>query len=640
MSPSPRKVLLFTPEAALVPHYSAMALIARTLQERGHTVHLAFCDGLFERCVVRDALQQSPGIPRQDVMRVCADCTAVARRLGKRLELEQADLATVVTPHLIYEATAAVDAAEDDELAEFRYDGIAFGPLCLQDLVLSRKVLLDRAFGVNDRRQLREYLRTTIVTHLAVKAMLVRDGYTDLVILGQYAMLSAAVLAARRLGLNWRVATFPAHRGNDRRRLVVSGLPMRENWYRCIDLWPLWRDVPLTADEVEEIWADMLVRFGARGSHSYSPAKTTRSGVLESLNLPGDRRLVVAFTSSLDERQANDVMDEVWGIRHPPRDDLAFASQMEWLRFLIDWAAGRSDAVLVIRIHPREGSNKRERRRSHHLAVLEEVLATLPPNVKVVWPGDPVSSYDLIEQADLVQSSWSTIGLEAARLGVATMTSDGFNTYPAGDFIVGGRTPEEFGRTMERLLDSPPDWDRTVLALRYYALTRLHDSIGFEDVVSHPDAAELTEFRSPHRAALLDRVLFGPAPTSELNRHGRDLSSDARAAERRVVRRLLERLIGFLMTGVAEVDGSSGPPLVLRRVDAGEIEQPVAVPDGGAVLLFDGRLCRYATSAGSVLRLSPLTARLGELLLAPEEQDGTSEPAPPHRQGAAATVVG
>ena len=74
-----------------------------------------------------------------------------------------------------------------------------------------------------------------------------------------------------------------------------------------------------------------------------------------------------------------------------------------------------------------------------------------------MWPQDPVSSYDLGEAADLVLTSWSTIGLEMARLGApgARRVNGAISAIPQDDFMEWGSTTPAYFEKLRELLERP-----------------------------------------------------------------------------------------------------------------------------------------------------------------------------------------
>jgi hypothetical protein len=604
----PRKLLLFFPAAKITLMYNTVILVGRILADLGHTVHVGFCNALYERCVVMDCDAVSHDVPRGQVFALCGVCRDAASRTITHYGLEAVDLWPTAYWPFVHEATRLVDAADDSELLSLTTSGIDFGALCSQDLVLMRKNLLNEALKRPDALLMRQYLRTSIATYLGMRQFLANNKYTDVLTMNFYSSVAAGLFAARDEGLNWSVVTLPMHVGHDQRRMIFTSKNPQELGYSYIDAWPSWRDTPLLPEEVEMVGDDVLFRLTGTGSHIYSPAVTRPDFVLGALGLPASRKLIVAFTSSLDERQANAAAYKGWGLTGRRREALPFPDQMAWLNFLIEWVGARHDVQLVIRIHPREDSNKRESVRSRHMAHLEQLLANVPANVRVVWPRDPISSYDLIEAADLVQTSWSTIGLESARLGVPTMTCDGFNTYPVGDFILGAETPAAFGQAMERLLEGEPALERLVWASRFYALTRLHAGIAVDDLIPAPDiGGALPPFTRPRNARLVEQAVFSTMSCPDINRQAwPPRTAVTAAAEDEAVRRMMRRLVRFAMTG--ETDKTDYRLTVTRDRDSGNV-----IPSDDVLITLDGPWCQFSRGRDKIVRFSPLVARLAPL---------------------------
>ena len=139
--------------------------------------------------------------------------------------------------------------------------------------------------------------------------------------------------------------------------------------------------------------------------------------VRERFAIPASARILVATLGSYDEEFAAESV----GARVHERP-LLFPMQSDWIRALCEFMAGRSDLFLIVRVHPREFPNRREQVQSQHGTLLMEALANLPANVKINWPDDRISLYDLAEEADVFLNSWSSVGKEMSLLGRPVVT--------------------------------------------------------------------------------------------------------------------------------------------------------------------------------------------------------------------------
>ncbi len=147
--------------------------------------------------------------------------------------------------------------------------------------------------------------------------------------------------------------------------------------------------------------------------------------------------------------------------------DIAFSSIVDWLSATVALFEARPDDELIIRIHPAEEKLSGRESRERMLDALLAVRPTLPSNVRVIESSDPMSSYVLMEQADVGLVYSSTAGLEMALSGKPVVVAAQTH-YRSKGFTVDPDSQENFIRIVNEVLDDPigfkPDRD---LARRY-----------------------------------------------------------------------------------------------------------------------------------------------------------------------------
>ena len=133
--------------------------------------------------------------------------------------------------------------------------------------------------------------------------------------------------------------------------------------------------------------------------------------------------------------------------------DLGFASMGEWVVGGIRWARAHPELDLVVRLHPAEvrlTNHPTVERMTDHI---RREVPTLPPNVRVIAPESPVSSYSLIDAARVGLVYTSTVGLEMAARGIPVVV--GARTHYRGlGFTIDPTTPDEYWAAAERLVNS------------------------------------------------------------------------------------------------------------------------------------------------------------------------------------------
>jgi hypothetical protein len=149
-----------------------------------------------------------------------------------------------------------------------------------------------------------------------------------------------------------------------------------------------WEPVPVPEDQLQEIHQQFVRQRGGStiNRDSFYGAITQEEGVRDRLRIPADARVVGFFTSSEYEKS-----------NYPEYRDVPW--QTDILRALCQYAEGRSE-FFVIRHHPNIGRGLIPD--SDTLTASYDLAAALPPNVRLVMPLEPITSYDVLGICDAV----------------------------------------------------------------------------------------------------------------------------------------------------------------------------------------------------------------------------------------------
>jgi hypothetical protein len=105
---------------------------------------------------------------------------------------------------------------------------------------------------------------------------------------------------------------------------------------------------------------------------------------------------------------------------HYPQN--AFRDMWEWLVTTIRYFDTRRDLTLIIRVHPAELRGHIQSRQP----IAEELrreIGDLPPNIHVIPPESPVSTYSVMTRCDSVLIYGTKTGVELASLGVPVIVA-------------------------------------------------------------------------------------------------------------------------------------------------------------------------------------------------------------------------
>jgi hypothetical protein len=610
-------VLFFTPEAGVVPHFTAQAVVARTLKDRGHKILMIRCQGALVRCPVMDMYL----LPFEDAIanqkQTCGQCLHVAKLFQENWGLDFVNMSELLTPELVTEVVRVMDSAPAD-LRELNYDGIPFGKLCVIDLVHATKTSRFDSVTPEVRSAWKQYISAALTSYLMVQRLCRELPVTAIVTHEDYSPLVAARLAGKAAGVPAVTMTICQHASGDRRRYQFFQQPAWGQAFLNIQIWPRFRDLPIPPERVEAAMDDVLDRLRAPNAHVYSPQKTFAQGDFrDQLGIPKDRKVLALFTSSLDEMIAATSQQDAIDL---PRIRLTqtFKDQIEWIKAVIDFVGKEPGYHLVVRIHPREGANKREGTRSQHLLMLQQAFDREYPNCKIIWPETQVSSYDLAEIADLVLVSWSTMGIELSRLGVPILASTYGNApRPWDDFHEWAPTPREYFRKLREMVGSEPGLDALRHAFRWYILHYFGFTIDFSDVIPAKDFHGVPPYTLPASAEQVERTILAGEDVVASYERGlrRACGPDNARTEEEALRRQARRAVHCLMT---REDRTADFTLIFAgdaaAADSLSPAEQAAIAEGSMALAIDGpEGLEYRCGGTLSLRHSPMAGRLARL---------------------------
>jgi CDP-glycerol glycerophosphotransferase (TagB/SpsB family) len=169
--------------------------------------------------------------------------------------------------------------------------------------------------------------------------------------------------------------------------------------------------------------------------------------------------------------------------------ELMFPTQVEWMQELIDHVAKRADLFLVIRVHPRELPNLRDKIHSTPAKRLAVALTNLPPNVKVNWPEERISLYDLLPHVDVGLNGWSSTGKEMALLGIPVVLFTGeILFYPASLNILAS-TKDEYFSLIDDACTAGWSFERVRQVFRWLAVEYTLGTINISDGFTYKEGA-------------------------------------------------------------------------------------------------------------------------------------------------------
>jgi len=630
-------IVFYTPEALVKPHFAGQAILGKTLYKLGYNILFTKCFQNFRRCLVMEMLQVPIEADHPQLKTVCERCKQISVSILDHYGLPAIEIAELMTSEIHRKIQAAVNNAPTD-LREFDFDGIPFGKLNGTDFVLATKISDFESVKDKYRSLWLKLIETSLSGYLIVDELCKRLPVKRVLYYSDYGVLLGTRIAASRNNAKAFSVVHASMKNVDRRKFSIVSEVRRYIDKERIKNWERWRDLSLSSQTIRTIGDDVIYRFGAKGTRAYSPAKTTeQDSLFDKLNISQDKKILVAYTSSLDERLACFWTQDAFNILETYSQP--FSDQIEWLNAIVEFVEKRNDVQLIVRIHPREGKDQRQSIASQHLLLLEKNFKNSnSKNYRFVWPGDPVSSYDLAEIADVVLTSWSSIGLELASAGIPALMAFAKFSFPHDDFLGWAESPEHYFQKLESKLYNSDSHLLTVAhAYRCQYLFKIAYHIDFDDIIPSADHEDVISFKLPREAKTIEHIVIQGKNIDEINfERLTSLQDEAFCKDEELaLKKELRRLIHFLHTGQDNNDEDLNLKVVKVTDSLDEtLNQFLSIGNDSnqRFIILHGNFTHYIYNGKVFRRYSPMAARLAplcgevEIMEQEEKETLTSDP--------------
>ena len=559
-----QKVLFFSPFAGIWLHAMPEALVARELQRAGADVTYLTCDGILAAgCAVMSAHALPASAGAEERERICGTCRKQRDMIVGELGVKALTIESLVDEAARAEVQQTVDAATQQTMTTLTVDDLPVGRYALHEVLIHFKLSDLSEVTAAAFAHFKVDLKHTLLAMRATREIVERLRPQQIVTYNTHYSLNFAMMhLAERHG----VAVYGLHASmNMAKRL--SGLYVFRR-----DMVILYRDMmrrfedqlrrePAHASGITDATDHFLALTSGGSIFVYSaPRQGDQFDVRKFFGIGDNHKVLLATLSSYDELYSSQVLGVME--EYP----LMFATQVEWISELIAWARTRRDMFLIIRVHPREFPNRRDAVHSTHAKRLAATFENLPDNVRINWPSDQVSLYDIATEIDVGLNGWSSAGKEMSLLGIPVVLFTGDILYYPASLNMLATSKANYFELIDRALASGWSLERVRSTYRWLAVeynlstVDISDGFSFTEVRRRSLArrirdrilrrldpyraqrANLRALRRPLRhGRTLVRAILEDIPVVELQLAERKALSTAE--ENRLLRTELERIL-------------------------------------------------------------------------------------------------
>lgn len=469
------KIIFFSPFSGVLPHIKSEVLLASGLKKAGHDVSFVNCNGAFKDfCICMSAR----GLNEFSNEKIKKDCCSSCRYIRNwnnshfKFKNEYIDARLLATEKL--EIEKLINTINREDWVNFTYDGFEIGKISSYEFLINYK---KNDFKLSDTEWIAYLIafKNTLITYFIFKKI-IKSEKPDVVMYYDAGYSVNGMVKALALKFNILAYDYFGSLNIPDRysRLTISKEDSSKffNHFKK-NVWDNYKNNINNQKEIINTGKHFKALFRARDVFAYSSARDRASNnIRKRYNISSMQKLLVATLSSYDERFAENVLG-----RTTKENATLFASQADWCSSLIDWVKNKPNYFLIIRVHPREFPNKREGRKSIHAEKLQAIFNKLPDNVKINWPTDNLSIYNLAEETDVFLNAWSSVGTEMSLLGLPVVVySDKLLYYPS-ELNYLGTTKEMYFNKIEEALLAGWNFERIRMAYRWYTIIFSFSSI-------------------------------------------------------------------------------------------------------------------------------------------------------------------
>ena len=478
------KAIFFAPFSNVWDHSFPEAMIAESLAKEGIEIVTVKCDGLFDSfCIAMSASGLNDfALPAQK-KQVCNACKKRRNLLDKHFPF---------TSLLIDNYLDAVDYAEVEKLtesattsnwSELLFRGRPLGKYAAYEFLLNFKIL-GTIIPENLFPKYLDHLRNTILCSIAAEKI-INEQKPDVVL--TYNRLYGINHAFLDVAEQRNIPTYSLQGGGHitHRAETMTIFKNSETQFQLLDSpeWEEFRSNPISKNQVDLVSSHLYGLMEGSSAFAYSSASgaTNPEEIRGLLSIPLDKPTLLVPLSSEDEINAALLADLI-----PDTSDRVdlFADQLDWLKFVIEYARENDSYHFVIRLHPRMFPNKRESVLAPMLTRVKSIIENVPKNVTINTPDDEVSIYDLLQITDLVLGYRSSVGAEFAAFGVPVVSpaNQYFYTYPTELHIV-ANTLDDYKKAIADGLEKGWSFEQARLTFRWFAFLFSRICVDLSDAV-------------------------------------------------------------------------------------------------------------------------------------------------------------
>lgn len=460
------RIMFYSPHSGVKQHSLPESYLAKQLGANLFDVSYVTCGRIFsEYCVCMSAVGLSENSNDIDKEKVCNQCCVNADVLVKNIDCNNYVQSKYITKDDDNTIEKILGDINQENFLSFYLNGVPVGKIALYEVLLKHKKM-SLEFNEEEWNLYLIYLKSSIKSLLSFVRI-----YNEV-------KPEILIVYSPQYAVNGVCAEYMIN--NNKRVYFIEGSSSNSERYEALRIWDwdvfgltnpalkYWdsKNNNITIDSLKRVKGHFEELFLAQSYAVYSQAYTGEFDCRKFFNIPKEKKIVLAALSSFDEAFAACAIEK---FPHDKVNSTVYKNQFVWIKRTIEILKGRNDIFLIIRMHPRDFPNKREKVESEQAKIWLEILEDLPINIAVNIPQDNISIYDLLQNVDVLVTGWSATGVEALAQGIPVVTYDRkMPSYPDTIHFTGA-SEDEYKKNIDKALNCGRNIDFAINAYKWLA---------------------------------------------------------------------------------------------------------------------------------------------------------------------------
>ena len=437
------KVLLISPFSGLWLHALPEAFIINHLNGDYELIRVT-CNGTFStHCTVMESLDIPIKSNDEIKLQVCKDCKNCSDLLNISFKYNTVFFSDFLE-NLDYQVVdKIISEGSLNDLINYRIEGLDIGKISLYEVLIKFK-LTHCNFNQDQLLHYILYFRNTFLSFLSIKKIFQLHkpdhvfAYSPQYSISGVCLEYAQILGAKTYFMEGSSNIYDRYKSLRIWDWTKYGLtnPALTFWSQKIN----YHKIPIKYINVAIKHLESLKK--AKSFSVYSEPESGTFDLFDYFKIPRDHKVLLASMSSYDEVYSAFMIN-----KFPENKFISnvYEDQLAWIADTIKFISNHKKTTLIVRLHPRTFASDRNKVEAEENIKIKSIFYSLPDNVRVNWPEEKVSLYDILPSIDALITGWSATSIEAMYYGIPVVTYDkNLPSFPSSIHLTGSTKKEYY----------------------------------------------------------------------------------------------------------------------------------------------------------------------------------------------------